>query len=106
MRYRILGPARREYLGVVRWYRDEVGDSELAHDFILNFRRRLERVRLLPHAGALVTGLDVPFDLRRVRLHRFPFHIFFAARDEEIVVVAIAHERRRPDYWADRIKDV
>jgi plasmid stabilization system protein ParE len=106
MRYRLLAPARREYLEAVRWYRDEVDDLDLARDFIIKLRQRLERVQQRPHAGALVTGIDAAFPIRRVKLHRFPFHLFVAVRDEEIVVLAIAHERRAPRYWAERLDDL
>ncbi len=105
-RYRLLAPARREYLQAVRWYRDEVQDRDLGHDFIVKFRQRIERVQQMPRGGALVTGIDTPLEIRRAKLHRFPFHIFFAVRDEEIVVIAVAHERRRPGYWSDRLDDV
>jgi len=49
-----------------------------------------------------VTGIDAPFEIRRAKLHRFPYHLFFSVRDEEVVVLAIAHERREPGYWSDR----
>lgn len=39
---------------------------------------------------------------RRVSLERFPFTIFYRTRDEEIVIVAVAHQKRRPNYWATR----
>lgn len=107
MRYRLLAAARREYLEVVRWYRDEVGDNDLAHDFIVELRQRLDRVSALPHAGALVTGFTShSFDLRRVRRvdSRFTSSSWCATRI--VVVVAISHERRRPGYWADRIKGI
>ena len=106
MRYRFLAPARREYLEAVRWYRDEVQDIELAQDFIAGFRQRLERIQRFPHSGALVTGFDVPFDIRRAKLKRFPFHIFFTVRETEVIIIAIAHEKRRPGHWTDRIDDV
>ncbi|MBN1653130.1 MAG: type II toxin-antitoxin system RelE/ParE family toxin [Deltaproteobacteria bacterium] len=106
MRYRFLAIARREYLEAVRWYRDDVQDIELAQDFIASFRQRLERIQRFPHSGALVIGFDVPFDIRRAKLKRFPFHIFFTVRETEVIIIAITHEKRRPGHWTDRIDDV
>ncbi len=40
--------------------------------------------------------------LRRYSVRRFPYAIFYAERAEDIWVVAIAHGRRRPDYWRRR----
>jgi toxin ParE1/3/4 len=39
---------------------------------------------------------------RRVVLDRFPYNVFYRVGTEEIVVVAIAHQRRRPGYWRGR----
>jgi toxin ParE1/3/4 len=39
---------------------------------------------------------------RRVVLDRFPYNVFYRVGTKEIVVVAIAHQRRRPGYWRGR----
>jgi toxin ParE1/3/4 len=39
---------------------------------------------------------------RRVVLERFPFNVFYRLSVNEVVIVAVAHQKRRPDYWADR----
>ena len=40
---------------------------------------------------------------RRCTLRRFPYLVLFTIRENEAVVVAIAHTSRKPDYWTDRI---
>ena len=40
---------------------------------------------------------------RRYRLARFPYGVIYVADDAEIVVVAIAHLHREPDYWRSRL---
>jgi toxin ParE1/3/4 len=40
--------------------------------------------------------------LRRYVLQRFPFSIFFAELEAYLWIVAIAHSKRRPDYWRKR----
>lgn len=105
-RYRLLPGARREYLEAVRFYRDEVDDRELGRDFIVKFRQRVERIQQLPGSGSLVTGLSVPFEVRRAKLERFPYYLFFNLHNEEIVVLAVAHKRRRPGYFSERLDDV
>jgi plasmid stabilization system protein ParE len=43
------------------------------------------------------------FAVRRAVLDRpFPYVIFFYVRQGTAIVLAIAHARRRPGYWADR----
>jgi hypothetical protein len=41
---------------------------------------------------------------RRVPLKRFPFWVVFVELPGEAVVVAYAHEKRRPGYWRRRSK--
>ena len=41
--------------------------------------------------------------VRRYRLVRFPYGVVYFADDTGIVVVAIAHLHREPDYWRSRL---
>lgn len=34
----------------------------------------------------------------------FPFSIFYRASADELLIVAVGHHRRRPEYWFQRIK--
>ena len=40
---------------------------------------------------------------RRVNLPGFPFHLSYFLRGHKILIAAIAHSSRRPDYWKNRI---
>jgi plasmid stabilization system protein ParE len=35
-------------------------------------------------------------------IRRFPFQIIFRHEDDRIVVIAVAHTKRRPGYWRSR----
>jgi plasmid stabilization system protein ParE len=41
---------------------------------------------------------------RRLILPQFPFNIFYRVGTIEIVVVAIAHQKRKPGYWTKRVE--
>ncbi len=43
-------------------------------------------------------------ELRRCVLSGFPYHMFFRLADEDIFVVAVAHQKRRPGYWRRRVR--
>lgn len=45
-------------------------------------------------------------NIRRAAPRRFPFLIIYTVARDGIVVLAIAHMRRRPRTWRDRLKDV
>ena len=39
---------------------------------------------------------------RRKNCPVFPYYIAFIIRDEKVIVTAVAHEKRKPDYWKGR----
>jgi plasmid stabilization system protein ParE len=44
-----------------------------------------------------------PGGYRRVNLPGFPYYIAFVLRDELVLVVAVAHASRHPEYWRNRL---
>lgn len=67
--------------------------------------------RLLPLIGASPAAfprlLDLPADLVicRALLPRFPYALIFMDLGEHVRVLAVAHAKRRPGYWLDRVRD-
>jgi plasmid stabilization system protein ParE len=70
---------------------------ELGLAFVVEFDRAASRILVNPHVGAVFRGTR-----RRYVLRRFPYSIFYQVAPDEIRVVAVAHQRRRPSYWAGR----
>lgn len=42
--------------------------------------------------------------IKRLALRRFPYDIVVRVLAHEIIIVAIAHQSRRPGYWRDRLR--
>jgi toxin ParE1/3/4 len=105
--FRVLRQARRELLEAALWYKREQ-DLELAREFGTSYRAQLARARRLPESGQLVTGLpgDIGFEVRKFFLERFPYATIIACMPNELIVVAVAHQQRRPRYWASRLRKV
>lgn len=40
-----------------------------------------------------------PYDYRRVNLRSFPYFVAYALRGEDVVLIAIGHAARKPEYW-------
>ncbi|MBZ5582197.1 MAG: type II toxin-antitoxin system RelE/ParE family toxin [Acidobacteriia bacterium] len=67
-------------------------------------------VRFLDELGRLIDLIAVSPDrfpvfdagLRRAVFRRFPFYVVFRADDVNVVVLAVAHGKRRPRFWRDR----
>ncbi len=78
-----------------RWYRQR--NQTAAARFRRELNSAVERIAERPEAGA-------PYleNCRRILLHRFPFFIVYRFRQARIEIVAVAHARRRPEYWRER----
>ena len=79
----------------VNWYEDRRRAVDAA-------AHSIAQQRIL---GLRLPGLDSSSTVRRVAVPRFPHQVVFQVVDEVVRVLAVAHDRRRPGYWADRITD-
>jgi plasmid stabilization system protein ParE len=70
----------------------------LGAEFAANVRDSLSHIEKFPDAWQLL-GQRV----RRYRLSRFPYGIVYARLETEIVVVAVMHLHRKPEYWSERL---
>jgi hypothetical protein len=41
--------------------------------------------------------------VRRKVLARFPYSILYMIQQGELIILAVAHQSRRPNYWIDRL---
>ena len=42
---------------------------------------------------------------RRFLLNRFPYKMLYVIENERILVIAVSHQHRQPDYWIERISE-
>src|SRR5690625_3455808 len=77
---------------------------ELAIYFQDDIKHALNHIRIAPFS---TPRLDKFEQLRLKICNRFPFSIIYHKQDSEpiIFIIAIAHHRRNPDYWSDRLND-
>jgi hypothetical protein len=57
-----------------------------------------------PRSFSRLASYNGRHEVRRRVMHCFPYLIVFACRAEETLVVAVAHVRRRPLYWLERLE--
>jgi len=94
---RFLAAARRELLAEVLYY------NELEAGLGAKFTSALEEAFAIAVQFPLA-GSPGPSATRKVMVKGFPFSVFYLEEDTGIVVVAVAHQARRPGYWMDRLK--
>jgi plasmid stabilization system protein ParE len=69
----------------------------LGLEFIDSLDHALARLRAFPESGA-----PHMLGTRRLLLERFPFAVIYSLEETDIVIVAVAHQRRKPGYWRSR----
>jgi toxin ParE1/3/4 len=92
--------AEAEAREAASWYDDQ--RFGLGTDFLDALTRALEAIESHPLCHARVAGLPAEREVRRALLDRFPYKVVYEMRGEEAVVLAVAHNRRRPNYWEER----
>ncbi len=91
--------ASTEYLNARRWYLKE-GGEQLAERFCREVDDAVRQIARSPQGWPIFTK-----EYRWVRLDRFPYVLYFHIIDEQrVMVLAVAHEARRPGYWLRRQK--
>ncbi|WP_456405410.1 type II toxin-antitoxin system RelE/ParE family toxin [Thiolapillus sp.] len=40
-------------------------------------------------------------DIRKCRLHKFPYKLLYSVEADHIFIIAVAHQHRKPDYWIE-----
>jgi len=93
--HRYLPSAREELNEAAAFYDARV--PGLGEAFLDDVERAIETIQENHRIGAAVGRR-----FRRALIGRFPFSIIYVERDGVIVIVAIAHQRKRPGYWRGR----
>jgi len=94
---RIAGPASEEFSEAVRWY--ESRRPGLGAELYDAVKATIESIERQPEIGA--TAYE-DTKSRRVLVTHFPYHVVYRLEDAEIVILAIAHMKRRPGFWKHR----
>lgn len=100
MRLRMLAAARREGQEAARWY--EGRRAGLGHEFLDTLAQALESIEAEPLKYARWETIRTRREVRCCQLSGFPYLVIYEIRTDEIVVLAVAHGHRRPNYWSRR----
>jgi plasmid stabilization system protein ParE len=97
---RVAAPAEAELREGTRWYQER--DERVAERFVAEIRYTLRLIEQFPGVGTPVAGIDDP-DVRQMPVHGFPYNVVFVNLPDRREVIAFAHKRQRPAYFADRL---
>ena len=99
MKITFLQEAKLEFLDAISYYESE--QPGLGQ----RFKDELDRSLLWLAEHAEVCRLRSG-GYRRINLRIFPYYIPYVVRETTLWVLAIAHHRRRPEYWIKRRPDI
>lgn len=91
----ICSAAETDYTESLCWYAERSPNT--AREFDGEFDRALKEILSDPTRFPLCDARHHYFLMRR-----FPFRIIYRFADDEVIIIAVAHAARSPDFWADR----
>lgn len=91
-----LEPAEEEMLDAALFYESQA--HNLGKDFLCIIETTLRDISKNPLRWAIVD-----YEVRRRLINRFPYAILYKLDNNQIIIVAIMHFHRRPNYWIERL---
>jgi plasmid stabilization system protein ParE len=95
MTHRFVDAALAEFIAAGRFYNQQVPDLGVA--FVDEIEDGIKTILAAPTVWRVVEG-----DVRRYLIRRFPYGIYYTVEGEVIVIWAVKHLHRDPDYWQQR----
>lgn len=87
--------ADSELLAAAQYYEGQ--QAGLGKHFLMSVQDAVNRIVLNPDLYQIVE-----LDVRRCLIKTFPFGILFRKRPGKIVIMAVMHLHRDPNYWKNR----
>ena len=91
-----LTEADEEFREATRYYEREARGLGLA--FVIAVHRAVGELQLHPQSCP-----EVRPGLRKKIIKRFPYSLIFSLDADALILVAVAHQKQRPNYWKARI---
>ena len=93
----ILHPKVYSDIDSIMAYYEEVATTELANDFYAELRQFMTEAATRPESFAVRER-----DIRRVNLHRFPYHFLFRVVGDAVRILVVRHHSRHPSLGTRR----
>jgi plasmid stabilization system protein ParE len=87
--------AREELLETIQYY--EAESPGLGGAFLAVVNKGLDQLLAFPESAPVLLG-----NVRRKALRRFPYSLLYSLNKENVRVLAIMNQKRKPWYWRGR----
>jgi len=88
--------ASSEYREAAAFYEEHRPGLGVA--FTLEVEATIDRILESPNRWRAIEQ-----DVRRCLTHKFPYGVLYTIEPDSILIVAVMHLRRRPNYWLERL---
>jgi hypothetical protein len=88
--------AKDELFSTISYYNEQI--NGLGLEFLEEISRSINIINVNPKRWSILK-----LHVRKYIVQRFPFSIFYICNRSTIYIVAIAHNKRKPYYWKNRI---
>lgn len=97
MKIEFQSEADEEFREAARYYESEAPGVGLA--FVVEMHKAVADIAEFPLTAQIVRA-----SIRKKVLRHFPYNILYSVDSDKVVIIAVAHQRRRPNYWRNRLK--
>jgi plasmid stabilization system protein ParE len=101
-RLRYHAAAAEEAEQAAAWYFAE--RTALGLDFERELSVAVSLLRQSPIPSTPYPRLPKKLGVHKITFKRFPYNLVFVERDNSLLILAIAHQARRPGYWKRRLR--
>ncbi|MCP5276637.1 MAG: type II toxin-antitoxin system RelE/ParE family toxin [Burkholderiales bacterium] len=89
--------AKQELDDASQYY--EIEFQGLGKQFREEIKLAAKRISEYPEAWSVERG-----DIRKCLLHKFPYKLLYSIEKDHIIIIAVAHQHRKPEYWVGKEK--
>jgi toxin ParE1/3/4 len=75
----------------------DIASVNLGSVFIDEVQRTIKKISQFPNAAPVIRG-----QIRKRLIAKFPYSVIYSVHSDEIRILALAHQKRRPFYWRSR----
>jgi plasmid stabilization system protein ParE len=93
----VLHPEVYSDIDTIMRYYEEAATTQLADEFYAELRHLVSEAAARPESFAVRER-----DIRRVNLHRFPYHFLFRVLGDAVRILVVRHHSRHPSLGARR----
>ncbi len=91
-----LQPAEQEMLEAAQYYEHQ--SKGLGSSFLFEIQQAVDEIGNGPEIWPRTR-----YEIRQRSIKRFPYRVLYRNDSDQIVIIAIMHLRRHPDYWVGRL---